>query len=164
MSRNETILRGLTSFSALEAQMQFSCRDIYWLFVSPWALARETGVVEREPHANDVWLQLRLWSGSRLSRSACRSHTPASFYTSAAVVSSLLIQRAGVPQCIVYSLNRILDRVRPSLLHTTLDLSRSTLLLSREISTPLHCLLALSRMSVTILETDSTLTASSIPH
>jgi hypothetical protein len=46
--------------------MQFSCRDVYWLLASPWALAWETGVVEREPHANDVWLQLRLWSGSRL--------------------------------------------------------------------------------------------------
>lgn len=45
--------------------MQFSSRGLYWLLASPWALGRQTGVVEREPHANDVWLQLRLWPRSR---------------------------------------------------------------------------------------------------
>jgi hypothetical protein len=60
--------------------MQPSCRGVYWLTASPWALGRETGVVEREPHANDVWSRLRLWSRlSGRAHSACRSHTPASF-------------------------------------------------------------------------------------
>lgn len=104
---NETILQGLTSFGALEAQMQLSCRGIYWLLASPWALARETGVVEREPHANDVWLRLRLWSRLRpqcLQMPIAHARVSLAFFPT---------QRAGGLQRVV-CLDQIPDRVHPS--------------------------------------------------
>lgn len=46
--------------------MQLSYRDVHWLFVTPWALSPGNWCLLNEPHTNDVWLLLRLWSGSRL--------------------------------------------------------------------------------------------------
>lgn len=98
------------------------CRVVYWLTASPWALARETGVVEREPHANDVWVRLRLWSRSPgRAHSACRSHTPAFLH----VYSCFLFQNRG-QEVLSVLFTSIGSQIVPLLIRTLFDLNLGT--------------------------------------
>ena len=117
------------------------CRGIYWLTASPWALARETGVVERVPHANDVWVRLRLWSRSAgRAHSPCRSHTPVFLH----VYSCFLLSNRG-QEVLSVLFASIASQIVPLLIHTTLDRNEAALLLSQQILYTSAISLALTR-------------------